>query len=440
MAATMIPEDAWPTLEAEAVALLQELVRTPSVDPVNGAPAGPSTGETVVDQLIQKKLAKDGIASEILAKEKGRGNIIARLAGDGGARPVLLLGHLDTAEVAKDWEVGVEPFGAQIIGGRMYGRGTADMKNIVAIHVMTLLAIKRFDIKLKRDVILAGVAGEEQGSHFGVRWLISDHWEKIDAEFALNEGFTGGPHLGRDLKTVIWVGLEATEKRIMEAVISATGHAGHASSEQADNSIYRLSAGLYKLQAHPRPLVLNPVSSAFAKAIKTYFGQDLLNDPSPYIRAMFHDAVVPTLLQGGSDAIVLPEKACATLICRLLPTTDTGEFQQWLETVVAGPGISVEFPIVPDAAAPPAAPNTALVTAYANAARRYFGDVPVLLTQGVGTDDNFYLRQKGVQAYGIHPLVDAKPENMHGPNESIPIDAFKQGMRMIMETVLELAT
>jgi acetylornithine deacetylase/succinyl-diaminopimelate desuccinylase-like protein len=118
------------------------------------------------------------------------------------------------------------------------------------------------------------------------------------------------------------VGLEATEKRIMEAVISATGHAGHASSEQADNSIYRLSAALYKLQAHPRPLVLNPVSSAFAKAIKTYFGQDLLNDPSPYIRAMFHDALVPTLLRGGSDAIVLPEKACATLICRLLPTTD----------------------------------------------------------------------------------------------------------------------
>ncbi len=143
---------------------------------------------------------------------------------------------------------------------------------------------------------------------------------------------------------------------------------------------------------------------------------------------------------GGSDAVVLPEEARATLICRLLPTTDTGEFQQWLETVVAAPGVRVEFPIVPDPGAPPAAPNTALVTAYTNAVRRYLGDVPVLLTQGVGTDDNFYLRQKGVQAYGIHPLVDAQPENMHGPNESIPVDAFKQGMRMIMETVLELAT
>jgi acetylornithine deacetylase/succinyl-diaminopimelate desuccinylase-like protein len=64
----------------------------------------------------------------------------------------------------------------------------------------------------------------------------------------------------------------------------------------------------------------------------------------------------------------------------------------------------------------------------------------VLLTQGIGTTDSFYLRGKGVQAYGIHPLVDPGEENMHGPDESIPVEAFKQGMRMIMETVLELVT
>jgi acetylornithine deacetylase/succinyl-diaminopimelate desuccinylase-like protein len=435
MPATLIPQDAWPTLEAQAVELLQELVRIDT-----------TAAESPAGELIQKKQAKDGIDSEILAKEKGRGNVIARLAataagaGAGGAKPVLLLGHLDVAEVSKDWKPGIEPFGAQIIDGRMYGRGTADMKCIVAIHVMTLLAIKRYGIKLKRDVILAGVAGEESGSHVGVRWLISDHFDKIDAGFALNEGFTGGPHLGHDRKKVIWVGLEATEKRIMEAVIIATGHAGHASSEQPDNAIYRLAAALQKLQAHPRPLVLNPVSAAFATAIKTYFGQNLLTDPSPYVRAMFHDCVVPTLLQGGTEAIVLPEVARATVICRLLPTTDTGEFQQWLETMVAAPGIRVEFPVVPDPAAPPAAANSALVACYTNAMRRQFGDVPVLLTQGVGTDDNFYLRQKGVEAYGIHPLADPQAENMHGPNESIPIDAYKQGLRMIMETVLELAT
>jgi acetylornithine deacetylase/succinyl-diaminopimelate desuccinylase-like protein len=441
MLATLVPEDAWPQLQKEAVAFLDALVHVRSINPSSANATYPTVFESAAAEVIRAKLAQDDIPSEILAKdpEQKRSNIIAKLAGDGSAKPVLLLGHLDVVGIGKGWTH--DPFAAEVVDGRMYGRGTADMKSIVVLHVMTLLAIKRYKIKLKRDVILAGVADEEGGSNFGMRWLIAEHWDKIAAEFALNEGFTGGPHLGRDGKTVIWAGLEAIEKRIMEAAIVATGHGGHASSERPDNAIYRLAVALRALQAHPRPLVLNPVSAAFARSIKILFGQDLLSDPRPGIRAMFHDIVVPTLLKGGTDAVVLPEQACATLICRLLPTTDTGEFQQWLENVVAAPGVSVEYPLcVPDAAVAPASPDTPLVTAYAGAVRRQFGDVPVLLTQGTGTDDNFYLRQKGVQAYGIHPLVDAKAENMHGPDESIPVEAFKQGLRMIMETVLELAT
>jgi acetylornithine deacetylase/succinyl-diaminopimelate desuccinylase-like protein len=239
---------------------------------------------------------------------------------------------------------------------------------------------------------------------------------------------------------VLWVGFEAIEKRILVAKITATGHAGHASSEQADNAINLLATALYKLRARERPLTLNPVSAAFAHAVRTYYGIDLLTDRTPRIRAMFHDAVVPTMIQGGTEVVVLPESASATVTCRLLPTTNVGEFQQWLEAVVAAPGVHVTYSNVPPAAAPASRSDTAMVQAYTNVARRKFGDLPVLLTQGVGTTDSFYLRQKGVQAYGIHPLVDPGEENMHGPDESIPVEAFKQGMRMIMETVLELVT
>lgn len=440
MAPTLIPEDAWPQLEEEAVAFLQDLVRIPSIDPLYETEEHPSVGESMVGELIQRKLATDDIESEILAQQEGRGNIVARLRGDGSAKPVLLIGHLDVVGIQNDWTPGIEPFGAQIIDGRMFGRGTADMKFIVVIHVMTLLAIKRYNIRLKRDVILAGVAAEEEGSHCGVRWLIANHWDKIAAEFALNEGGSGCPQLHADQKKVIWVGLEAIEKRIMEVKITATGHAGHASSEQADNTIYRIAVALQKLQSHPRPLVLNAVSAAFASAIKAYFGQDILRDPTPATQAMFRDVVVPTLMHGGTQVVVLPEEAHVTLICRLLPTTDCGEFQQWLESLVCAPGVSVKFPIVPAPAGAAGGPNTALVTAYTNVMQRHFGDVPVLLTQGVGTTDSNYLRQKGVKAYGIKPLVDRVPENMHGPDESIPVDSFKQGLRLIMKTVLELAT
>jgi acetylornithine deacetylase/succinyl-diaminopimelate desuccinylase-like protein len=450
MPPALIPEADWPQLQDEAVELLRELVRIPSITPADATREFPSVGETMVCRVIQEKLTKEGIKSEILAKLERRGNIVARLKATGGARTkpgaVLLLGHLDVVGIDGNWTPSIHPFAADVIDGRMYGRGTADMKSIVVIHLMTMLAIKRYRIKHKRDVILAGVAAEESGSAVGIRWLIAEHWPKIAAEFALNEGFTGGPQLDpRDTvppgqKKVLWVGLEAIEKRIMVAHITAIGHGGHASSEQADNAINRLATALSKLQAHERPLTLNPISGAFAHAVMTYYGIDLLTDPTPRIRAMFHDAVVPTKISGGTEIVVLPESATVSVVCRLLPTTRVGEFQQWLESVVGGPGMRVTYTSVPDTAAPSSSPGTALVAAYTKVVRDKFGDIPVLLTQGVGTTDSFYLRQKDVEAYGIHPLVDPGEENMHGPDESIPVEAFRQGMRMIMETVLELVT
>ena len=451
MPPALIPEADWPELQAEAVELLKELVRIPSISPADATREYPTVGETMVCRVIQEKLNKEGIPSEILAKVERRGNIVARLPGTGGKKnkpgAVLLLGHLDVVGIEGNWTPSIHPFSAEVINGRMFGRGTADMKSIVVIHLMTMLAIKRYRIKHKRDVILAGVAAEESGSAIGVRWLIKEHWPKIKAEFALNEGFTGGPSFDpresvppEQKKKVLWVGFEAIEKRIMVAKITAIGHAGHASSEQADNAINRLATALYRLQTRERPQTLNPVSAAFAHAVRTYYGIDLLADRTPRIRAMFHDAVVPTMIGGGTEEVVLPESATATVTCRLLPTTNVGEFQQWLEAVVAAPGVHVTYtnPVPP--AAPASRPDTALVQAYTNVMRRTFGDIPVLLTQGVGTTDSFYLRQEGVQAYGIHPLVDPGEENMHGPDESIPVEAFKQGMRMIMETVLELVT
>jgi acetylornithine deacetylase/succinyl-diaminopimelate desuccinylase-like protein len=441
-----IPNTDWPSLQDEAVDLLKELVRIPSITPADATLEHPSVGETMVCRAIQDKLTKEGIASEILAKVERRGNIVARLKGDGTAKPVLLLGHLDVVGIDGNWTPSIHPFAADVVDGRMYGRGTADMKCIVVIHLMTMLAIKRYGIKHKRDVILAGVAAEESGSAVGVRWLIDKHWDKIAAEFSLNEGFTGGPQYDpRDSvppeeKKLLWVGLEAIEKRILVAKITAIGHAGHASSAQADNAINRLATALYKLQAHPRPVTLNPISAAFAHAVRTYYGIDLTADPSARVQAMFTDAVVPTLIHGGTEIVVLPESASVTVVCRLLPTTKVGEFQQWLEAVVGGPGVEVTYSTVPPPGTPASSPNTALVAAYAKVAHRMYGDLPVLLTQGIGTTDSFYLRQKGVAAYGIHPLLDKIDENMHGPDESIPVDSFRQGVRMIMETVLELVT
>jgi acetylornithine deacetylase/succinyl-diaminopimelate desuccinylase-like protein len=446
MTVPSIPEADWSALQDEAIEFLQQLVRIHTINPddVKSGSKIVAVGETVADQLIKEKLAKDGIDADILEAAPTRGNLIARLAGDGSRKPVLLLGHLDVAGVTPEgWTAGIDPFGGDIKDGRLFGRGTADMKDLVVMHVMALLIAKRRGLKLKRDLILAGVADEEAGSHKGMLWLIAKHWDKIAAEFSFNEGFSGSPMLSlRDGKTVIWVGLEAIEKRILATYVTAHGHAGHASSEQPDNCIYRLAAALERLSRHPRPMVLNPVSERLVRTIKAYFGEDLRESISPDVRAIFHDVIVPTMLKAGTELIVLPGEATAALTCRLLPTTDTGEFQTWLETVVGLPDVHVTYPypMPPPSPAPSSAENN-LVTAYKSAVRRHFGEhVPVILTQGIGTTDSFHLRERGVAAYGVRPLVDAKQEGIHGNNESIPVDGFKAGLRMFVEVVLDLAT
>ena len=440
-----IPEADWPKLQDEAVGFLQELVRLHTINPADVQPGMPAVGETVADQQIQSKLAQDGIAAEILFKEGEpiRGNLIARLAGDGSRKPVLLLGHLDVAGVTPSgWTPGIDPFGGDIKDGRLYGRGTADMKGLVVMHVMALLIAKRYGLKLKRDLILAGVADEEAGSHAGMLWLVDTHWDKIAAEFSFNEGFSGGPVLGHDRKTVIWVGLEAIEKRILIAKVTATGHPGHASSEQPDNAIYRLADALTELRKHPRPMVLSPVTERFALTIKACFGTDPRESPAPDLRAIFHDSIAPTMLAGGTEVIILPGEASVWLNCRLLPTTDTNEFIAWLQAVVDLPNVQVSFPHgLPAASSAPSATENDLVAAYTDGVRRHFGaHLPVILTQGIATTDSSHLRAKGVAAYGVRPLLDAQPENMHGNNESIPVDGFRAGLRMFVEVVMDLAT
>src|SRR5260370_35756437 len=109
MPRTLIPEDAWPKLEAEAVALLQELVRIPSIDPVNATTDAPKTGESAVDELIQKKLAADGIHSEILDKENRRSNIIPRLTPNGSPNPAPLPAQLHTPHAPTASHPGTNP-------------------------------------------------------------------------------------------------------------------------------------------------------------------------------------------------------------------------------------------------------------------------------------------------------------------------------------------
>ena len=123
--------------------------------------------------------------------------------------------------------------------GYYYGRGTSDDKAMASIFIANLLRFKKEGYVPDRDIILALTADEEGGRSNGVRWLIANHKDLIDAAYALNEG--GGGAL-RDGKPFI-NSVGAAEKVSANFTVSTANRGGHSSVPRDDNAIYQLAAG-----------------------------------------------------------------------------------------------------------------------------------------------------------------------------------------------------
>ncbi|MCW5883063.1 MAG: M20/M25/M40 family metallo-hydrolase, partial [Anaerolineae bacterium] len=169
----------WHDVRAEVTRLLVGLLRLDTTNPPGN--------EILAAEYLADVLRADGIEPTVLSSAPGRGNVVARLRGDGSAPPLLLMGHTDVVPAEPDkWQR--PPFSGDVVDGVIWGRGATDMKNVVAMELMTLLLIHRLGIPLKRDLIFMATADEEVGGQWGAGWLVDHHPDLIRAEYAINEG------------------------------------------------------------------------------------------------------------------------------------------------------------------------------------------------------------------------------------------------------------
>src|SRR2546423_577127 len=238
--------------KTEATKMLQELVR---IDTSN-----PPGNEIKAAEYIKGVLAKEGIAAEIVESAPGRASLIARIKGNGSKKPLLLLGHLDVVGVERDkWTV--DPFAAEIHpDGYMYGRGSSDDKAMDAANLEVFLLLHRLKVPLDRDVILLAEAGEEGTTQFGIDYVVANHWDKIAAEYSLNEG--GDFVMGGDGK-LVFAGVAPTQKVPRGLKVVAHGSSGHGSMPRLDNAITHLAAAVAKIGAWQAPMRLNDTTRAF---------------------------------------------------------------------------------------------------------------------------------------------------------------------------------
>lgn len=171
---------------ADANGDLPDLTRQYLADLIRLDTTNPPGNETRVAEYLKRVCDSEGITGEILGGDPSRLNFVARLPGSGKLRPLILMAHSDVVPADRaQWTV--DPFSADLREGFMWGRGSQDDKSLLAAELAVLVELKRRAIKLDRDIILLSEADEEAGST-GIQWLIANAWDKINAEFALNEG------------------------------------------------------------------------------------------------------------------------------------------------------------------------------------------------------------------------------------------------------------
>ena len=410
--------------QAEAVQFLADLVRIDTQDPPGD--------ESKIAHYLAGVLKNEGIESEILEPVAGRASIVARLRGSGKKRPLLIMGHEDVVPVDRShWTV--DPFAGSERDGVIYGRGASDDKAMVATNLEVLLQLKRMKVPLDRDVIFLAEASEEMSSPAGMATIVDRYWDKIDCEFALNEG--GGSLVENG--TVKYFGVATAEKLPRGLRLEATGSSGHGSVPRVDNAVIHLAAAVAKAGTWDSPARLNETTRAFFERLATISPpeeaawyrnvldpkvQEELKHRKPQYYSMVRTSVVPTMLKAGYKSNVIPPSAEATLDVRALPDEDMGKFRETLAQIISDPQVRVVSEDV--SLSMPPAPPSKLETEMFNALERAQNEVSpqaiTLPTMTTGATDSSFLRAKGVQAYGIGvPKTEEENRGVHGNDERI---------------------
>ena len=450
-AAQADPAAARAAIDAETLRHFQALVRMDTTSP-------PGNEKPAADYVTQV-LEREGIPVQTFAVEAHRPNVVARLAGNGRKRPLLLMGHTDTVNVdPAKWQH--PPFSAARDGAHIYGRGTVDDKDSVTAALMTMLLLKRNLVALDRDVIFLAEAGEEGNTEVGIAFMTEQHFDAIAAEYC----FAEAGNVVRVGGEVSYAEVQTAEKFSKGIDLIARGVAGHGSVPLESNAIARLARAVNAVTQWQPPVVLNGTTRAYfaqlgeiseGAAARRY--RDVLSaDPAavaaadvwlrandPTRASMLRTSISPTIVQGGYRNNVIPSEAHATLDVRMRPGEDAEAFRLELERLIGDTQVEVVFNgYSPRPQSVPASLDNEAYVAIERALTAHYS-APVVPMMGNGATDMAFLRAKGIQCYGVGPAVDQEDGPLgfgaHSDQERIVEEELYRFQRFHYDAVVRLA-
>ena len=426
-----------PAYEAMARETLAQLV---SIDSTH-AQGSLLAAQAMADRALAAGFAAEDVTVVAPPDHPAKGNVVIRLHGRGLARPVLFIGHLDVVEVdARAWTS--DPFRLVERDGYFYGRGTEDMKGDDAVMLTAMIRAHRDGFVPDRDVILALTADEEAGGDAnGVQFLFAHHRDLVDAALVLNVDDSGGRL--RDGKRV-YIGMETSEKLYATFELATANRGGHSSLPRPDNAINQLAAALVKLAAYSFPATTTPTTQAYFTALaRLREGQERADlaavgqkvpdqeaaarlSQDPEWNALLRTTCVATMMQGGQGESALPNRAHATIQCRLIPGETPEQTQATLARVIADPGVTVgiDRPIDPSPETPP---DAAILARYKAAADMVWPGSTVIPEMAAGASDSVYARLAGLPSY-LSSTIFIEDSRAHARDERVLVQAFDEAV------------
>ncbi|MEZ4455707.1 MAG: M20/M25/M40 family metallo-hydrolase [Gemmatimonadales bacterium] len=403
-----------------------------------------SAGNT---RLVAEKLAARLEAAgfpradiRILGYEPKYQSLVVRYRGrPGGARPIMLMAHMDVVDARReDWSF--DPYQFREDAGYYYGRGTTDNKAGVATLVANFIRLRQEGFRPDRDLIMVLTADEETSGE-SIAWLMREHRDLIDAEYALNTDGGGGALVdGR----ATGFSVQTAEKIYLTFQFDVRNKGGHSSLPVPDNAIYRLAAGLGRLAEYQFPVRLNETTRAFfRRSALSETGQTAADmkavaesaDPaaaarlsaaSPYFNSVMRTTCVATRLLGGHADNALPQLARATVNCRILPDDSQEAVQAALNRIVADPEVEITV-AAPAKPSPPSPLRADVMEPIEAIVKDMWPTATVVPEMSTGATDGLFVRNGGIPVYGVGAIFeDPNDIRAHGRDERILVDSFHQ--------------
>ena len=405
-------------------------------------------GSTAAAKAIQNWLQNAGIPADdavLIAPpdHPTKGSVVVRYRGRQTGRPVLFMGHLDVVEAKpEDWSV--DPFKLTEKDGFFYGRGTIDMKDGDAAMVESIIRLKREHYVPDRDLIFMFTADEEAGGDSnGPRFLLKEHRALIDAALAIN--LDGGGGNFRDGQRLFFE-IGTSEKTYVTYTLETTSPGGHGSLPGPDNAIYRLADALGRLEAYKFPVTLTATTRATFESLAAL-------EPGPSsadmravaqsppdlaaaqrlsenvrFNAQLRTTCVATLISGGHAENALPQRAKATVQCRMMPGDTAEHVEARLVETLHDPAVRVTLD-APPIVSPESPPTREILDKVGSVAHSMWPGVPLVPTMATGFSDDRQTRNAGIPSYDVSGIwMDVDENRAHGRDERVGIRSFDESV------------